>query len=150
MAFLRIAEARAASADAIRYKVQTNASAALREEARCVSRGARFDLFLRHSCGDAETILGIKKLIEAFDLSVYVDCVDDSGLDGVVVTSSTAEALRHGSIIRTASSTRIVLMRQARSGCLGNLDTSTGENQRFVWILPLVVSSDHEYTGQEY
>lgn len=95
MAYLRIADARAASANAMQYRVQKSASATLREEAQAVSKFANFDVFLSHSYDDADTILGVKKLIEALGLSVYVDWVDDPGLDRGSVTRSTAEVLRH-------------------------------------------------------
>ena len=150
MAYLRIADARAASANAMQYRVQKSASATLREEARAVSKYANFDVFLSHSYDDADTILGVKKLIEALGLSVYVDWVDDPGLDRGSVTRGTAEVLRH----RLNHSKSLVYAHSANTPNskwmpweLGYFD---GRKPKFVWILPLVVSYDHEFTGQEY
>lgn len=150
MAYLRIADAQAASVDAMRYRVQKSASATLREEARSVSRDARFDVFLSHSYDDADTILGVKKLIEALGLTVYVDWVDDPGLDRGSVTRSTAEVLRY----RLNNSKSLVYAHSANTPNskwmpweLGYFD---GRKPKYVWILPLVVSYDHEFSGQEY
>src|SRR5438046_10567447 len=92
MAFLRMSEARAA-AGARAYNLRA-AEQALAEQARAFSTSKRYDVFLSHSYQDADVILGVKAIIESLGLTVYVDWVDDGGLDRSTVTIKTAEVLR--------------------------------------------------------
>jgi hypothetical protein len=115
-----------------------------------VVKDANFDVFLSHSYDDANTILGVKKLIEALGLSVYVDWIDDPELDRSTVTRGTAEVLRH----RLNLSKSLVYAHSANTPNskwmpweLGYFD---GRKPKYVWILPLVNKDDSEYTGQEY
>ena len=149
MAYLRIAEARAAAQSAT-TRVQKSASTVLREEARAASYRSSFDVFLSHSFDDAEVILGVKKILESLGLSVYVDWIDDATLDRSTVTSSTAKVLRE----RLRSSTSLVYAHSENATNskwmpweLGYFD---GFRPKFVWILPLVTSYDSEFKGQEY
>ena len=149
MAYLRIAEARAAAQSAT-TRVQKSASTVLREEARSASSRSSFDVFLSHSFDDAEVILGVKKLLETLGLSVYVDWIDDAALDRSTVSSATAKVLR----ARLRSSTSLVYAHSANATNskwmpweLGYFD---GFRPNFVWVLPLVTSYDSEFKGQEY
>jgi hypothetical protein len=57
---------------------------------------ATFDVFLSHSSAEPEWILlGVKKTLELYELSVYVDQFNDSQLSPENVTRDTAETLRH-------------------------------------------------------
>lgn len=148
MAFLRMSEARAA-AGARAYNLRA-AEQALAEQARAFSPSKRYDVFLSHSYQDADVILGVKAIIESLGLTVYVDWVDDGGLDRSKVTVKTAEILR----VRMRQSSSMVYVHSAQSPDskwmpweLGYFD---GFKPSFVWILPLVVSSDSEFQGQEY
>lgn len=69
------------------------AESELRKSAKA-PRAARFDVFLSHSSEDAEVIVGVKALLEAEGLSVYVDWLEDPQLDRTRVTPTTAELLR--------------------------------------------------------
>jgi hypothetical protein len=89
MSYLRISEARAAG-QAVRSYVSKSASQILTEDARRFSSSDRYDVFLSHAYKDGGVILGVKKLIEAQGLSVYVDWIDDAGLDRGQVTRNTA------------------------------------------------------------
>ncbi len=149
MAYLRIAEARAAAQSAT-TRVQKSASTVLREEARSASSRSSFEVFLSHSFDDAEVILGVKKLLETLGLSVYVDWIDDAALDRSTVSSATAKVLR----ARLRSSTNLVYAHSANAinskwmpWELGYFD---GFKPNFVWVLPLVTSVDSEFKGQEY
>jgi len=148
MAFLRMSEARAA-AGARAYNLRA-AEQALAEQARAFSPSKRYDVFLSHSYQDADVILGVKTIIESLGLTVYVDWVDDAGLDRSKVTVKTAEILR----VRMRQSSSMVYVHSAQSPDskwmpweLGYFD---GFKPSFVWILPLVLSSDSEFQGQEY
>lgn len=92
MAFLRVSEARAAASTRV-YNLRA-AEQALSEQARAFSPSKRYDVFLSHSYQDADVILGVKVIIESLGLTVYVDWVDDGGLDRSKVTVKTAEILR--------------------------------------------------------
>ncbi|EME14867.1 toll/interleukin-1 receptor domain-containing protein [Rhodococcus qingshengii] len=54
----------------------------------------KFDVFLSHSIHDAETILGVRAILQADGLSVYVDWIDDPQLDRRSVSRATANVLR--------------------------------------------------------
>jgi len=149
MPYLRIAEARAASQN-VRSYVSKSASQILTEDSRRFSSSDRYDIFLSHACKDGEVILGVKSLIEAQGLTVYVDWIDDAGLDRGRVTRSTAKVLRE----RMRASSCLVYAQSANAGAsswmpweLGYFD---GFKPAFVWILPLVSESDSEFAGQEY
>lgn len=80
MAYLRISEARAAGVSARSY-ISKSASQILTEDSRRFSSTDRYDVFLSHSYQDTDAIYGIKHIIEKLGLKVYVDWIDDSGLD---------------------------------------------------------------------
>jgi hypothetical protein len=149
MPYLRIAEARTAS-QTVRSYVSKSASQILTEDSRRFSSSDRYDIFLSHAYKDGEVILGVKSLIEAQGLTVYVDWIDDAGLDRGSVTRSTAKVLRE----RMRASSCLVYAHSANAGEsswmpweLGYFD---GFKPAFVWILPLVSESDSEFVGQEY
>lgn len=149
MAYLRIAEARAAG-QAARSYVSKSASQVLAEDARTFSPTQSYDVFLSHAYQDGEVILGVKKIIEGLGLTVYVDWIDDAGLDRGKVTSRTAQLLRE----RMRASLCLVYVHSSNSAQsvwmpweLGYFD---GFQPSHVWILPLVSSYDSEFNGQEY
>lgn len=53
-----------------------------------------FDVFLSHSLRDAVLILGLKRVLEADGLSVYVDWIEDPQLDRAKVDATSAARLR--------------------------------------------------------
>ena len=71
-----------------------------------------FDVFLSHSYDDAEVILGVKKIMESIGLKVYVDWIDDAGLDRGNVTRKTAAILR----MRMRNSSSLVYAHSESSG----------------------------------
>ena len=148
MPFLRVSEARAAAG--LRANNLRASSQALAEAARTFSGYKTYDVFLSHSYQDADVILGVKSIIESFGLSVYVDWIDDGGLDRSKVTVRTAEILR----VRMRQSSSLLYVHSSQSTDskwmpweLGYFD---GFRPTFVWILPLVIASDSEYKEQEY
>jgi hypothetical protein len=149
MAYLRISEARAASRAARAY-VSKSASQILMEDSRKFSSTNHYDVFLSHSYDDADEIHGIKRIMEKMDLTVYVDWIDDPGMDRGKVTASTARTLRER--MQTCSSLVYVHSANATQSAwmpweLGYFD---GLKPKHVWILPLVSEYDSEFEGQEY
>lgn len=109
-----------------------------------------FDVFLSHSILDAAIILGVKTLLEAEGLRVYVDWIEDDRLNRSRVTSATAavlrERMRHSrSLIYATSST--ASQSKWMPWELGFFD---GFRPGHVAILPLVAASTSDFTGQEY
>lgn len=148
MAYLRIDDARAAARAAI--PVQKSARGILSEQARAFDAALHYDIFLSHSFDDAEVIYGIKKMIEALSLSVYVDWIDDPKLDRTKVTVKSAAVLRE----RMKACSSLVYAHSANSSNsawmpweLGYFD---GMKPGQVWILPLVANYDSEFKEQEY
>ena len=111
MAYLRIAEARQAAQSAI-SPLRKSAGQVLREESFAIRSTSTFDVFLSHSYDDAEVILGVKKIMESLGLRVYVDWIDDAGLDRGQVTRTTAAILR----MRMRASLSLVYAHSASSG----------------------------------
>lgn len=149
MAYLTISEARAA-ARAARFPRQKSAGQILLEDAREASKQKQYDIFLSHSFDDAEIILGVKKLVEALDLTVYVDWIEDSGLDRSKVTVKTAAFLR--ARMRSCSSLVYAYSPNSTTSVwmpweLGYFD---GFKPSQIWILPVVSTSDSEFKNQEY
>ena len=149
LAYLRLSEAKAAGS-AVRSRLQKSAPQILREEARGFSKEVSYDVFLSHSYDDAEVILGIKNIMESFGLRVYVDWIEDPALDRTKVRAKTAGILRE----RMRSAASLVYVHSANASDsvwmpweLGYFD---GFKPTYVWILPLVVTSDSEFKGQEY
>jgi MTH538 TIR-like domain (DUF1863) len=149
MAYLRISEARTAG-QAARAYVSKSASQILTEDSRRFSPTNHYDVFLSHSYQDADTIYGVRSIIESLGLSVYVDWIDDAALDRSRVTAKTAQVLRE----RMKTSSCLVYAHSANAAHsvwmpweLGYFDALKPSH---VWILPLVSESDSEFRGQEY
>ena len=53
-----------------------------------------YDVFLSHSFEDAEEIAGVRVLLQDDGLRVYVDWIEDAGVDRSKVTAENAEMLR--------------------------------------------------------
>ena len=149
MAYLRISEARAAG-QAARAYLSKSASQILTENSRRFSSTDHYDVFLSHSYQDANVIYGIKSIVEKLGLRVYVDWIEDPGLDRGKVTTRTAQILRDR--MQNCSSLVYVHSANATQSAwmpweLGYFD---GLKPRHVWILPLVSEYDSEFKGQEY
>ena len=149
MAYLRIVEARAAG-QTVRSYLGKSASQILTEDARRTTVRDSYDVFLSHSYKDAEVILGVRKLIENLGLTVYVDWIDDPGLDRGRVTSATAKILRE----RMRQSSSLVYAHSANAEDSAWMPWELGYFDGFkpmhIWILPLVAERDSEFTGREY
>ncbi|MBN9616035.1 MAG: hypothetical protein BGO25_10280 [Acidobacteriales bacterium 59-55] len=149
MAYLKVSEARAAAQPTL-ARLQKSASGILKQESRSLDAAKTFDVFLSHSYQDAEVILGVKAIMESLNLTVYVDWIDDSGLDRTKVTHKTAEILRR----RMRAAGCLVYAHSSNSGDstwmpweLGYFD---GFKPAHLWILPIVSDYDSEFKSQEY
>ena len=148
MAYIRISEARAAAQAAL--PVQKRAGQVLSEQARAFDAALSYDIFLSHSSEDAEIIYGVKRMIEALGLTVYVDWVEDPQLDRSKVTAKTAATLR----ARMKACSSLVYAHSANSSSSSWMPWELGYFDGFrphqVWILPLVSTYDSEFKEQEY
>jgi hypothetical protein len=148
VAYIKISEARAAGRAAL--PVQKSAGRVLTEQAQAFDAAEHYDIFLSHSFDDAEIIYGVKRMIEALNLTVYVDWIEDVKLDRNKVTVKTAAVLRE----RMKVCSSLVYAHSANSPHsvwmpweLGYFD---GFRPHQVWILPLVSDYDNEFKDQEY
>jgi hypothetical protein len=148
VAYIRISEARAAAQAAL--PIQKRAGQVLSEQTRAFDAALSYDIFLSHSSEDAEIIYGVKRMIEALGLTVYVDWVEDPQLDRSKVTAKTAAVLR--ARMKTCSS--LVYAHSANSSSSSWMPWELGYFDGFrphqVWILPLVSTYDSEFKEQEY
>jgi len=109
-----------------------------------------FDVFLSHAYLDAREILGVKALLEAMSLTVYVDWIDDHELDRGKVTPATAEKLRQR--MRQSKSLVFATSRASVDSKwmpweLGYFD---GFRPGHIAIFPLVTAAGDSFVGQEY
>lgn len=152
MTFFTKSEARAAAAKG--RQVQRSAGRTydriLKEETSAARDTDAFDIFLSHSIGDAELILGVKSLLEGQGLKVYVDWVEDPQLDRRSVTKETADLLRRR--MRQSKSLIYVATENATSSKwmpweLGFFD---GFKPGCVAVMPVLDLATDSFTGQEY
>ena len=145
-------EARAAARSTVIAKAHSVKSAAqiLREDRQAAKDTESFDVFLSHSITDADLVLGIKRLLEARNLKVYVDWDTDGQLDRRTVSSETAAVLRRR---MGQSASLIYLATEAASTSkwmpweLGYFD---GLRRGQVAIMPLMENENDQFSGQEY
>lgn len=68
---------------------------AMEEQAAQLRRNVKFDIFLSHSFSDKVLVKGVWVRMRKMGYSVYVDWINDPGLDRANVNSATAELLRN-------------------------------------------------------
>ena len=112
----------------------------------------KYDIFLSHSSKDKEAVGGLASLLmDEYNLKVYVDWINDPGLDRTNVTKDTAEILK----IRMSNSSSLFYVTSENAPEsrwmpweLGIMDALTGK----VAICPLSNKDTTEdtYNGQEY
>lgn len=127
------------------------ASAATSELSR-LSKAAfgTFDVFLSHSFRDAVLILGLKRVLEADGLTVYVDWIEDPQLDRTKVNATTASQLRER--MKTCRALVYATSQNASTSRwmpweLGFFDGAHGPDR--VAICPIATGTG-SYTGEEY
>lgn len=145
-------EARAAARSATIAKSQTvkSSSQILKEDRLATRDSESFDVFLSHSITDADLVFGVKRLLEARGLKVYVDWDTDAQLDRSTVDIETAELLRQR---MRQSASLLYLATEAASSSkwmpweLGYFD---GLRSGQVAVMPLMDDENAKFTGQEY
>jgi hypothetical protein len=152
MPFLTVNEARTAfqNAKSTRsYDMRKTADTILREHAERVRTENHYDVFLSHSSNDGDVIGGVKELLEARGLAVYVDWADES-LDRNNVTPGTAAVLRG----RMRVSESLIFATSENSAHskwmpweLGFFD---GLKSNRIAILPVLSFRDQAFKGLEY
>lgn len=112
---------------------------------------AGFDVFVSHSSRDAQLIWGLRNLLVAQGLTVYVDWIIDPQLDRSRVSAATAKLLRN----RMLSSKSLIYAtsRAAQKSRwmpweLGYFDAAKGSER--VSILPIEDWSSRSFDGEEY
>lgn len=121
----------------------------LDEQVKKFDSSRYYDIFLSHSYNDAELVFGIKKIIEDAGFSVYIDWIEDAGLDRTRVTKRTATIIKQR-------------MKQCRSLFFATTPTA-GQSVWMPWelgfmdgykskvaIMPVVESFQTTFNGQEY
>lgn len=124
------------------------ANAELSHSAKSMRAG--YDVFLSHSVRDAVLVLGLKNVLEADHLSVYVDWIEDPELDRSRVSAATAARLRER--MKTCKSLVYATSQNASRSRwmpweLGVFDGSRGPER--VAICP-IADGTGSYEGQEY
>lgn len=147
MAYLTKNEARAAAKRKTTFR---GARQILTESLESYKSIDEFDIFLSHSFTDADLVLGVKTLLEDSGKKVYVDWIEDSGLDRNRVTKETAEILR---------------ARMQQSLTLYYIDTGNAQNSKWmpwelgyfdghkpnqVFILPVLERANDRFDGREH
>lgn len=125
------------------------ASSVLNEAVQKQSTSKEYDIFLSHAFHDAELILGVKVQLEGLGHSVYVDWVEDAGVDRSKVDSNNARLLRermnHCKSLFYSTTDSSAQSKWMPWEC-GYVDGKYGK----VAILPLTHTGYENYQGQEY
>lgn len=147
MSFFTQDEARAA---AKRAKGNRNIKAVITESMESYKEADSFDIFLSHSSSDADLVIGIKELLEQRGKRVYVDWVDDPELDRSRVNKDTAARLRHR-MVQSESLFYVATDNASKSKWMPwELGFFDGLKRDKVRILPVLLSSNQSFDGQEY
>lgn len=150
MRYFTKSEARAAARHVPSQRLHKSAGQVLREERASTRDSQSFDVFLSHAIADAELVLGVKRMLEARGLGVYVDWDTDATLDRSKVTAETAAVLRQR---MKQSKSLLYLATEAASSSkwmpweLGYFD---GMRSGAVAIMPLLDNENESFVGQEY
>ena len=150
MALFTESDVRARAKIEIRKSFLKTADQIIVESASAFKSYKSYDVFLSHSIRDAEIILGIKGILEDLGYSVYVDWIDDLGLDRKKVSKETAKKLKER--MNASKSLLFVTTENADNSkwmpweC-GYFDGIKGK----VAIVPVKkISLSNNYDGQEY
>lgn len=105
-----------------------------------------YDVFISHSFSDKDLVIGLKYLFEKSGYKVYIDWIDDSGLNRDNVNADTAELIRRR--IETSRSLAYISTSNITTSrwCPWELGVADGMSGK-ACILPVMESS---FKGQEY
>ena len=107
----------------------------------------KYDLFISHSFQDKELVAGLACIFREAGYTIYIDWLNDSGLDRSNVTPDTAKKIQKR--IEGSKGTAYISTSNSTSSkwCPWELGVSDGFNGK-VCILPIMNSST--FKGQEY
>lgn len=132
--------------------VDTYAKRKLNESTKAFSAYKTYDVFLSHSVKDAQAILQIKKVLENYGLSVYVDWIEDQQLDRSKVTPDTARIIRER--LKGCKSLIYALTHNSTQSSWVQWELGLGDGQKNgkVAILPILTGNEVNPTfyKQEY
>lgn len=147
MAYITKSEARAAGANAARFR---NAQSVLAVALDSYKENDQFDVFLSHSSDDVELVLGVMSLLQEQGLKVYVDWVVDTLLERNLVNRNTANILRN----RMKQSHSLIYLATGNATHSKWMPWELGFFDGFktdrIAILPIVNSANEAFEGQEY
>lgn len=149
MGLLTLSEVRAAG-QSYSAKFRKSSASVLQDDEASFSEKSHYQIFLSHSFTDADSVVGLKAIIESLGHSVYVDWMADPQLDRSKVSPATAEQLRNR--MRSCGSLFFVVSDNSPTSKwmpweLGYFDAL----RKKVAILPLVVQPGRmDFKGQEY
>lgn len=144
-----LTQAEAIDASRARYGRVMLSEAALANAAQ-TPLSTRFDIFLSHASEDAAVIAGVREMIRAEGLTVYVDWVDDPQADRSRVSTATAQLLR-----TRMNNSNYLLYTSSRSSSdskwmpweLGYFD---GHRPGRIGVLPVVPTTSSTFVGIEF
>jgi len=114
------------------------------------SKGKRsFDIFLSHSYSDKELILGVKEALVRFKYSVYIDWIDDYGMDRTNVTKESVLWIKE----RMEASKCLIYATSSNSSSSKWMPWELGFMDGFkdkVALLPVSQNYSTSYKGNEY
>lgn len=106
----------------------------------------KYDLFISHSFSDKELVSGLYELFQRAGYKVYIDWIEDQGLNRFLVTSETASTIK--TRIKASKGMAYISTNNSSSSkwCPWELGVADGMKDR-VCIFPIMYSS---FKGQEY
>jgi hypothetical protein len=150
MAFIKKTTARQYANNYVRKRQHVSSRSIVNESEKFHYTGKTYDVFLSHSSKDTDLVLGVRAILEEQGKSVYVDWLDDAGMDRTKVTRENADMLR--SRMKACSSLIFMATENASTSKwvpweLGYFD---GYRENSIAILPLVEDWQTSFEGQEY
>lgn len=134
-----------------RLKNYSFSESIVKNSLNCVSLDTKFDIFLSHSYSDKEYIAELKRILECYGYSVYVDWITDGKtLSRDDVSKDTAKLIRmrmknsNSMIFATSSNSPNSKWMPWELGCFDGLKNSK------IAILPITDSDNEDFKGQEY
>jgi len=108
-----------------------------------------FDIFLSHSFSDKDILLGLKTNLESYGYTIYVDWIEDYGMDRINVTADNVYWIKQ----RMKASKCLLYAASSNSSHSKWMPWETGYMDGFtgkVAIIPVVTSFQTTYKGVEY
>lgn len=138
--------------ESIYESVDTYAKRLLNQSVKTFSAYKTYDIFLSHSMKDAQGVLEIKKKLESYGMSVYVDWIEDRQLDRSKVTQDNAHIIRER--LKNCKSLIYMLTHHSTQSSWVQWELGLGDGQKNgkVAILPVLTGDEinPNFYKQEY